>query len=157
METLAQLSDCQWGVSSSFDPTFEIKVMMSPEVCRPQARDMAGPDPLLYNVVSLSHNCQLYRLLMLVWDVFSIYLTGLCCTLVTRLFIFHLNSSSAQPCTMHVTMSGAAIIIWCEQQLVSPVTSHHPVSACHLSPGNCSSVHLSKLSFSFLTEHINYK
>ena len=35
-------------------------------------------DPGLYNVVRLSHNCQLYSLLMLVWDVFSIYLTGLC-------------------------------------------------------------------------------
>lgn len=69
--------------------------MISTEVSRCQARDMVRPDPLLYNVVSLSHNCQLYRLLMLVWDVFSIYLTGLCCTLVTRLFIFHLNTSSA--------------------------------------------------------------
>ena len=43
----------------------------------------------LHNVVKLSHNCQLYRLLMLLWDVFSIYLTGLCCTLVTSTFIFH--------------------------------------------------------------------
>ena len=41
----------------------------------------------LYNVVMLSHNCQLYGLLMLLRDVFSIYLTGLCCTLVTRLSI----------------------------------------------------------------------
>ena len=121
----------------------EIKVMMSPEVCRHQARDMAGPDPLLYNVVSLSHNCQLYktvnvglRCIQYLFDRFMLYTCHQTIYISFKLLSPALHNAChyVRGGHHHLMSSGRVVMTWCEQQLVSPVTisSHHP-SACHLS------------------------